>query len=147
MEDFMINNVTITGRLTADPEIRYAGDDNVCVCNFSVAHTRPLGKNGERITDFFDCVAWRGKAEFLERNFSKGDMIAITGKLYSESFVDKNDTKRTAIKIRVNEINFAGTTKKQRENSKDGIPEGLEGMLNVPDDVSGYFSEDDDLPF
>lgn len=96
---FMINNINIMGRLTADPEIRYTGNDNVCVCNFSLAHTRPLSKNGERITDFFDCVAWRGRAEFLERNFSKGDMIAIAGKLYSESFVDKNDIKGTAIKI------------------------------------------------
>lgn len=95
----MINNINIMGRLTADPEIRYTGNDNVCVCNFSLAHTRPLSKNGERITDFFDCVAWRGRAEFLERNFSKGDMIAIAGKLYSESFVDKNDIKGTAIKI------------------------------------------------
>lgn len=135
----MTNEVIIQGRLTADPELKYTENNNIPVCNFSIACQRPIRKDEEKIADFFECVAWRTRAEFLERNFSKGDMIIICGKLFSESFTDKNGTKRTAIKIRVTEMNFAGNTKKQ----KSDIPPGLEGMMNPP----VYDEEDDDLPF
>ena len=148
----MINEVIVQGRLTADPEIKYTEANNIAVCNFSVACERPKRKGEEKVTDFFDCVAWRSKAEFLERNFCKGDLIAVSGKLYSESFIDKNDNKRTVIKILVTEINFAGMTKKQKEQSenpitdnsdKDDIPKGLEGMIYS----EGTYDNDDDLPF
>lgn len=68
----MTNEVIIQGRLTADPELRYTENNNIPVCNFSVACERPIRKDEEKIAVFFECVAWRTRAEFLERNFSKG---------------------------------------------------------------------------
>lgn len=143
----MTNEVIIQGRLTADPELRYTDNNTVVVCNFSIACERPIRKDEEKAVDFFECVAWRTRAEFLGRNFSKGDMIVLCGKLFSESFTDKNGAKRTAVKIRVTEINFAGTTKKQRERYGSDVPPGLEGMIDFHTDETGDSSDDDDLPF
>lgn len=133
----MINNVSIMGRLTADPEINYTNNE-ILVCNFSIACDRAARKGKEKLTDFFECVAWRSKAEFLGKYFRKGDTAVIVGKLFTETFVDKNNNKRTAVKILVNEIHFAGG----KNNRKDDIPPGLEEMNNVTDE-----EEDGDLPF
>ena len=149
----MINTVTLQGRLTADPEVKRT-DSDIAVCNFSIACDRSYTKE-EKITDFFDCVAWRKKAEFLERNFGKGDMIAITGKLFTEIYTDKNGSSHKAVKILVSDISYSGMTKKQREaassadtktdtNRKD-IPEGLESIIDF--DYSDDLSDDEDLPF
>lgn len=138
----MINNINIMGRLTADPEISYTSKENVSVCNFSIAVDRPHKKGEEGITDFFNCVAWRQRAEFMVNHFSKGDMIAITGTLRSEQYKDKHDENRTAIKIYVKEIHFCG-----RRVSPGNIPKGLEGMTNVTDEELEELSLEDDLPF
>lgn len=137
----MINSITIQGRLTTDPELKHT-DNDIPVCNFSLAYDRGYTSSEEKITDFFDCVAWRARAEFLERNFGKGDMIAITGKLFTESYTDKNGSSRKAVKILVSEIAFSGRTKKQKDKS---INEDLAG-LNVPDDIAAM-ADDEDLPF
>lgn len=137
----MINSVTIQGRLTANPELKRT-DNDIDVCNFSIACDRSYKSSEEKITDFFDCVAWRAKAEFLERNFSKGDMIAITGKLFTEAYTDKNGSSRKAVKILVSDIAFSGRTKKQKDNDTN---EDLAG-LNVPDEMSAL-ADDEDLPF
>lgn len=137
----MINSVTIQGRLTADPELTHT-DNDIAVCNFSIACDRSYTSNEEKITDFFDCVAWRARAGFLERNFSKGDMIAITGKLFTESYTDKNGANRKAVKILVSDIAFSGRTKKQKDKDTN---EDLAG-LNVPDEAAA-FADDEDLPF
>lgn len=137
----MINSVTIQGRLTAEPELQRT-DNDIAVCNFSIACDRSYTSGEEKITDFFDCVAWRARAEFLERNFGKGDMIAVTGKLFTESYTDRNGANRKAVKILVSEIAFSGRTKKQKEKDMN---EDLAG-LNVPDDIAAL-ADDEDLPF
>lgn len=138
----MINSISIQGRLTADPQVKHT-DNEIVVCNFSIAHERSYIKD-EKVTDFFDCVAWRAKAEFLQRNFSKGDMIAITGKLFTETFTDKNGSSRKAVKILVTEIAFSGGSKAIKDKTVSTTPKGLEG-LKVPDDLLDINAED--LPF
>lgn len=137
----MINSVTIQGRLTADPELNRT-DNDIAVCNFCIAYDRSYTSSEEKITDFFDCVAWRARAEFLERNFGKGDMIAVTGKLFTESYTDRNGANRKAVKILVSDIAFSGRTKKQKEKN---INEDLAGLA-VPEDVAAM-ADDEDLPF
>ncbi len=137
----MINNINIMGRLTADPEVNYTAE-NIPVCNFSIAVDRPHKKDAEGVTDFFNCVAWRKKAEFMTNYFSKGDMLAIIGTLRSEQYKDKHDENRTAIKIYVKEIHFCG-----RKDKSKGISKELEGMTNVTDEELEELSLDDDLPF
>ena len=74
----MLNNITIMGRLTRDPELRRT-QSGIAVTSFSIACDRDYKpENGERETDFVDCVAWRGTAEFVQKYFAKGRMAVVT---------------------------------------------------------------------
>lgn len=88
------------GRLTTDIELRKTNSD-IPVINFSIAVDRPGTNKDNRITDFFDCVAWRGNAENICKYFHKGDPIGIIGNLQNDQFKDKdgNDRKKTVISV------------------------------------------------
>ena len=80
----MLNHIVIMGRLTRDPELRRTGS-GVAVTSFSIAVDRDFGKNeaGEKETDFIDIVAWRQTAEFVQKYFTKGRMIVVSGRMQS----------------------------------------------------------------
>ena len=131
----MLNSVIMMGRLTADPELRKTPAD-VSVCSFSIANERDFAKQGEeRQTDFFDVVAWRGTAEFVSRFFKKGSMIAISGRMETRSYEDKNGVKRKGYTIVADNVYFA-------DSKKDEAP-----IV----DITAQFEEEadkyDDLPF
>ena len=71
----MLNRITMTGRLVADPELRRT-QSGVSVTSFRIANDRDYGKGEEKETDFFDVVAWRSTAEFICKYFTKGRMIS-----------------------------------------------------------------------
>ena len=102
-----MNKVILTGRLTADPELRQTVG-GISSCRFTVAVNRKYADKttGERQADFISCTAWRQTAEFISRYFSKGKMIAIRGELQSRKYTDKNGEKRTAIEINVKSTSF-----------------------------------------
>ena len=80
----MLNRITITGRMTRDPELR-ATQNGISVTSFSIANQRNYkNNNGERETDFFDVVAWRNTAEFVTKYFSKGSLVTVDGRLKEE---------------------------------------------------------------
>ena len=78
----MLNHITIMGRLTRDPELRYT-QSQTPVASFTLAVDRDFGgrDGGEKQTDFIDCVAWRSTAEFVSKYFAKGSMAVVSGKL------------------------------------------------------------------
>lgn len=78
----MLNQITVMGRLTRDPELRRTGS-GTAVANFTVAVDRDFGSKdgGQKETDFIDCVAWRNTGEFISKYFTKGRMIVVTGRL------------------------------------------------------------------
>ena len=76
----MLNRITMTGRLVADPELRRT-QSGVSVTSFRIANDRDYGKGEEKETDFFDVVAWRSTAEFICKYFTKGRMISVDGRL------------------------------------------------------------------
>ena len=83
-----MNVVCLLGRLTATPEQKTT-QNGVSVTSFSVAVDRAYQPKGaERQTDFINCVAWRGTAEFICRYFQKGQRIALQGSLQSRSYTD-----------------------------------------------------------
>lgn len=94
------NCVTLIGRITHDLELRKTNSD-IPVLSFSIAVDRPGTNKDNRITDFFDCTAWRGTAENICKFFSKGDGIGIIGSLQTNTFKDKdgNDRKKTEVLI------------------------------------------------
>lgn len=81
-----MNSICLTGRLTDDVELKQT-PSGVSVCSFTLAVKRP---NVKDTTDFINCVAWRGTAEFISRYFGKGNKIEVNGVLTSRKYEDKN---------------------------------------------------------
>ena len=105
----MLNHITIMGRLTRDPELRRTGS-GIAVASFSVAVDRDFGKNenGEKETDFIDCVAWRQTGEFVSKYFTKGSMIVVSGRLQVRSWTDKDGNKRRTAEVVADNVYFGG---------------------------------------
>lgn len=105
----MINNITLMGRLTADPELRTTQTGR-SVSSFSIAVDRGYVRAGEeRQADFINIVAWQQQAEFVCRYFKKGSMIALTGRLESRRYEDSQGNKRTAYEVIANNVSFCGS--------------------------------------
>lgn len=108
-----INSVTLMGRLTAAPELKYTRDD-VPVCTFSMALDRPYkNRDGEREVDFVDVTAWRGTAEFIEKYFGKGDMLAVLGKLRQERWTTEDGQNRSKLIVVAQDASFCGSKRKE----------------------------------
>ena len=135
----MLNHITIMGRLTRDPELRRTGS-GVAVTSFTVAVDRdiPNKDTGTRDTDFIDCVAWRGSAEFVEKNFHKGSMAVVAGRLQIRDWTDKDGNKRRSAEVIVDNVYF-GEAKKSSEQT---------GVLVQPEQDYAMIEDDDaKLPF
>lgn len=100
-----LNVVCLQGRLTADPIMR-STQNGTAVCSFTVAVDR-VGKDAG--TDFINCVAWKGSAEFVSRYFTKGKEIVVNGHLQTRSYEDKNGNKRTATEVVCSNVFFTGS--------------------------------------
>ena len=111
----MLNHITIMGRLTRDPELRRT-NSGTPVASFTVAVDRDFsGKDGgEKETDFIDCVAWRGTAEFVDKYFKKGRMIVVSGRLQIRGWTDKEGNKRRSAEIVADNVYF-GDSKKDED--------------------------------
>lgn len=129
-----MNNICIIGRLCAQPEIKKT-TSGVSVCSVSIAVDRDYKVNGEKATDFIPCVAWRGTAEFVEKYFRKGDMIAVVGSLESRKYKDKDGNNRTVWEVKADRVNFCGGKKEVSQDTTQTFEE-------VSDEIS-----DDTLPF
>ncbi|MBO6013832.1 MAG: single-stranded DNA-binding protein [Oscillospiraceae bacterium] len=103
----MLNHIDVMGRLVRDPELRYT-QSNTPVTSFTIAVDRDFGKtdSGERQTDFIDCVAWRSTAEYINKYFTKGRMVVVSGRLQMRDWVDKNENKRRSAEVVVDNIYF-----------------------------------------
>lgn len=108
-----LNNVTIMGRLTREPELRYT-QSNTPVASFTLAVDRDFG---DKQTDFIDCVAWRGTGEFVDKYFSKGSMAIVSGRLQIRSWTDDNGNKRRSAEVVAEHVYFGES--KRREASAD----------------------------
>lgn len=99
-----MNNVSIMGRMTADPKCDYT-PNGTPVLKFTVAVDRPKTKD---TTDFIKCVAWRNAAEFIERYFKKGKMIAVSGIMTSRSWTGDDNKKHYVMELLVDTVEFCG---------------------------------------
>lgn len=119
-----MNKVVIIGRLTADPDIRYAGEK--AVARFTVAVDRTGSK--EKTADFISCVAWEKKAELLEQYFHKGSMIAVIGRIQTGSYTNKNGQKVYTTDVVVEEITFVESKGKSEPETQFPIPDNDEDL-------------------
>ena len=107
----MLNQIDVQGRLTKDPEARYTQNEKL-VATFTVACERDFkDRTGDKVTDFFDCVAWNNTGEFISKNFHKGDMIVVSGRLQKREWEDKTGNKRQSAEIIVERGYFCGSKK------------------------------------
>ncbi|MBO7251323.1 MAG: single-stranded DNA-binding protein [Oscillospiraceae bacterium] len=113
----MLNHIVIMGRLTKDPELRRT-DSGIAVTSFTVAVDRDRAPEGQdKETDFIDCVALRGTAEFVEKYFSKGRMIAVSGRLQIRGWTDKEGNKRRSAEIVAYSCYFADSKKDESQHT------------------------------
>ena len=136
----MLNHITIMGRITKDIELRRTGA-GVAVASFTVAVDRDFkDSNGQKETDFIDCVAWRQTGEFVDRNFSKGKMIVVSGRLQKRKWEDKNGNKRETAEIVAENVYFG--------DSKPSVGEKYEAAMGgQTQDYAVVDGDDGDLPF
>lgn len=130
----MLNSVILMGRLTRAPELRHTGTGKA-VASFTLAVDRDFG---DRQTDFIDCVAWGGTAEFTARNIGKGQRVAVSGRLQIREWTDKEGNNRRAAEVIVSNIYFADS--KQSGTSEIPVTAGIDVSMEDIED-------DDDLPF
>lgn len=108
----MLNHICVMGRLTRDPELRRTGS-GTAVTGFTVAVDRDFSPKdgGEKETDFMECVAWRSTGEYVARNFTKGQMAVVSGRLQIRNWTDKDGQKRRTAEIVADSVYF-GSSKK-----------------------------------
>lgn len=136
-----LNKVIMMGRLTADPELRRT-QQNTAVTSFTLAVDRSYAKPGEqKQTDFIDCVAWAGTAEFVSKWFKKGQLVAVVGRLQARIWEDKNGQKRKTTEVNADEAYFAESKKGEQKNDEYDLRDLSDDFAPFSDDVDG------DLPF
>ena len=135
----MLNHITIMGRLTRDPELRRTGS-GVAVASFTLAVDRDFGSNGEKETDFIDCVAWRGTGEFVSKHFAKGRMAAVSGRLQLRDWTDKDGNKRRSAEVVADNVYFADS--KNAAGNESSHPTAAPAADSFESDI-----DDDELPF
>lgn len=139
----MFNLVVLTGRLTADPELKTT-PNGISVTTFSIAVDRRYRSGEERQTDFINVVAWRQSAEFITKYFKKGNLIGIEGSIQTRKYQDKNGNNRTAFEVVVNNVQFVES--KRDSSPTDATPASFSNA-DVNDFADLGDATDDDLPF
>lgn len=120
----MLNRIIIMGRMTKDPELRRT-NSGTAVASFTLAVDRDMkNQDGSRSTDFIDCVAWKGAAEFVSKYFGKGRMAVVDGRLQIREWTDRDGNKRRTAEVVVSSIYFGDSKKESSEQDFREIDDG-----------------------
>lgn len=139
----MLNKQITEGRLTADPELRTTAN-GTSVCSFSLASQEDFAnRDGERETDFVNCVAWRGTAEFIARNCKKDRLIIVEGRPKERKYTDAEGKERRAHELRVQNVYL--TDSKPSDSGGNQQPNEETAPPNAQN--LQPFDDDSDLPF
>jgi len=142
-----MNNVSMLGRLTANPELRYSQSENpTAVASFSLAVDRRIKKDGAQNVDFINCTAFGKTAEAIERFLVKGSPICVTGRIQVSNYTDSNNNKRTDFRVIVEEF-FFNETKEAGDARKQKMQSGENQTVENSDFSNDVVDLDDDLPF
>ena len=163
-----MNKVILVGRLTRDPEIRYAqgqSSDQLAIARFSIAVDRRFARKNsgadEPTADFFNCTAFGKLAEFTERYLKQGTKIVLVGRIENDNYTNKNGEKVYSVRVVAEELEFAESKAAAAGNNGGGYgqnqgynnnfqpagrpaPENAstDGFMNIPEGI-----EDEGLPF
>ena len=139
----MINTVALTGRLTADPELKHTSN-GIAVVSFCVAVNRRFK---DQQADFIDCEAWRQTAEFICKHFAKGQMIALSGSIVTGGYTDRDGNKRKTFGVKVEEVSFCGSKPENKPAGDPALVTAQEGYSSGSEDDFQESFLDEDLPF
>lgn len=145
----MFNLVVLTGRLTADPEVKTT-QSGVSVVSFCIAVQRQYKSGEETITDFINITAWRHTAEFVGKYFKKGNMIGIEGSIQTRKYTDKDGNNRVAFEVLAGNVQFVESKRSNTDvnianDSEDPLKAVSENLQNAGFEQANM--SDDDLPF
>ena len=132
------------GRLTRDPEVRYTqGDKPMAIARYTLAVDRRYKKEGEQSADFIPCVAFGKTAEFVEKYCKKGTKLAVSGRIQTGSYTNREGQKVYTTEVMIEEQEFAESKgSAQKQNTQPAKEEdGMDGFMNIPDGL------DEELPF
>ena len=146
----MMNHVQLIGRLTKDPELRYTSQ-GVGVATFTLAVQRNYSdNNGERQTDFIQCISWRKLAETIANHLLKGSLIAYEGRIQTRNYENQQGQRVYVTEIVVNEVQFL-ERKEQMQHRKSTKQQSFLDNQNLEETMPTYMSDEsysaDDLPF
>ena len=145
-----MNKVILMGRLTRDPDVRYSqGDNAMAVARYTLAVDRRFNRNNDDQTaDFISCVAFGRSGEFAEKYLHKGTKIAITGRIQTGSYTNKDGVKVYTTDVVVEDQEFAESKNSAGSGDSGFAPAGRpapaaagDGFMNIPDGI------DEELPF
>lgn len=140
-----MNKVILMGRLTRDPDIRYSqGENTTAVARYCLAVDRKFKQDGQPTADFINCIAFGKLGEFAEKYLRKGVKIAVTGRIQTGSYTNKDGQKVYTTDVVVEEQEFAESKNANQDNSNRPAPSNTsnDGFMNIPDGI-----EDGELPF
>lgn len=109
-----MNSVILVGRLTKDPEVKYVGEKNILVTNFTLAVDRKSKKESKgQKTDFIRIEAWKEAADICANKIKKGNLVSIKGELRIDEYLDKEENRRYSTKITTYNVTLLEHSKKQ----------------------------------
>lgn len=151
-----MNRVSLIGRLTKDPELRYT-PSNVATCSFTIAINRTFtNQDGQREADFIPIVIWRKQAENVKNYTKKGDLVAVEGRIQTRSYTANDNTKRYVTEVVADNVQFltpkGGSSAPAMDNNfNDYQPANNVPTMDLPEDPYADFGTNieltDDLPF
>lgn len=144
-----MNKAILMGRLTRDPQVRYSqGEKSMAVARYTLAVNRIYKNNGEQEADFINCIAFGKAGEFAEKYFRQGTKIAVTGRIQTGSYTNKEGQKVYTTEVIVDEQEFAesknaggGSGGYQQTSRPDPNQAAGDGFMNIPEGL------DEELPF
>ena len=148
-----MNKVILMGRLTRDPEVRYsAGENSMAIARYTIAVDRRFKRDGEATADFIGCVAFGRQAEFAEKYFRQGIKIAISGRIQTGSYVNKDGVKVYTTDVVVEDQEFAESKAvsdshvgqaggQGMPSPTPGAASSADGFMKIPPDI------EEELPF
>ena len=145
----MFNLVVLSGRLTADPEVKTT-QSGVSVVSFCIAVQRRYKSGEEPITDFINIVAWRHTADFVSQYFKKGNMIGIEGSIQTRKYTDRDGNNRVAFEVLASNVQFVESKRSNTDvnvaaDSEDPLKAVSANLQNAGFEQTNM--SDDDLPF
>jgi single-strand DNA-binding protein len=144
-----MNKVILIGRLTRDPEISYSqSGSNTCIARYTLAVDRRFKQEGGQEADFPSCVVFGKGAEFAEKYLRKGTKVAVTGRIETGSYTNKDGVKVYTTTVVVEEQEFTeskaasqGSAGSSYQNQQANNSSPSDGFMNIPDGI------DEELPF